>query len=94
MNEEELKRAHTYSSYHKTALKNSNYCACFCCLNHIEYNDITQWIDNGQTALCYYCCIDAVLPSNCLYTTDSMLSDMYNYWFGKDYDIDGNLIEE
>jgi NTP pyrophosphatase (non-canonical NTP hydrolase) len=41
--------------------------------------EIFEWIDNGVTALCPKCGIDAVLPYN---LGDTVLKQMHDYWFG------------
>ena len=37
-------------------------CGCFCCLQTFTASDVIDWIDDGDTPLCPYCGIAAVLP--------------------------------
>ncbi len=36
-------------------------CGCFCCLQTFAAADVIDWIDDGDTPLCPYCGIAAVL---------------------------------
>jgi hypothetical protein len=38
------------------------WCGCFCCLQTFPAAEVVDWIDDGETPLCPYCGIDAVLP--------------------------------
>ncbi len=35
---------------------------CYYCLNTFEVKKIKEWTDNGKTALCPFCGVDAVIP--------------------------------
>jgi hypothetical protein len=37
-------------------------CGCFCCLQTFPAVEVIDWIDDGDTPLCPYCGIAAVLP--------------------------------
>lgn len=37
-------------------------CGCYFCLNTFATSAVTEWEDNGQTAICPHCGIDAILP--------------------------------
>jgi hypothetical protein len=37
-------------------------CGCFHCLSCFQSEEIQTWIDDGSTALCPVCGVDAVLP--------------------------------
>ena len=63
---------------------------CYGCVNFFKASDITEWIDNGQTALCPICGIDAVVvqtPWNPILNIE-VLNDFYYKYFNKydDYD--------
>jgi hypothetical protein len=38
------------------------WCGCFCCLQTFAAADVIDWIDDGDTPLCPFCGMDAVLP--------------------------------
>ncbi len=55
-------------------------CGCFYCLGVYNSLDIKRWVDNGRTALCPKCGIDAVLA----YEKDEVfLKQMHDRWFGE-----------
>jgi hypothetical protein len=37
-------------------------CGCFCCLQTFAAAEVIDWIDDGDTPICPYCGIAAVLP--------------------------------
>ena len=74
--------AHKFSNYHRHILRDSPFCGCFYCLDIFDYKNIQDWCDDGNTALCPNCCIDAIinLKSNDLITQE-FLKAMQKYWF-------------
>jgi NAD-dependent SIR2 family protein deacetylase len=72
---------HDFSSNHISLLKN-NKCKCFYCLKSFHSNEIEEWIDKEETALCPYCGIDSVLPES-INITEEILKEMNKYWFGR-----------
>jgi len=80
---EELVLAHKMSSRHREYIELSHKCACFYCLKTFQKDEIVQWVDNnGQTALCPYCNIDAVLGDYIPFElTDEFLKEMNVRWF-------------
>lgn len=76
---------HKFSSNHKKYIEKSKICGCFYCLFMFNSTDITEWIDDGQTALCPKCSIDSVLPDSCgLGISLDFLIDMHYKWFNVD----------
>lgn len=53
-------------------------CGCFKCLEIFDVNEIKEWTDNDQTAICPKCNADSVLPE-----TDN-LEAINKHWFKKD----------
>ena len=43
-------------------LKRHEMCGCYHCLEVYPSNEIKKWTDDGETALCAKCAVDAVLP--------------------------------
>jgi hypothetical protein len=37
------------------------WCGCFCCLQTFAAEEVIDWIDDGETPLCPFCGVDAVL---------------------------------
>lgn len=48
----------------RQAIAHATVCGCYCCLRVFLPSQIKRWTDNGETALCPYCEIDAVLSGN------------------------------
>ena len=74
--------AHQDSIYHSEHLKKQKTCGCFYCLEIFSVHDIEEWTDEGTTALCPHCGIDAVIaetPERPL--TLSFLQQMHDQWF-------------
>ncbi len=80
-----LRRAHRHSSHHRAEVMASSICGCFYCCKTFRPKRIKKitWIDNGNTALCPYCGIDAVIGSASGETIiQAFLEDMRQHWFG------------
>lgn len=48
----------------KKVIKNSKKCGCYYCLSVFKKEEITEYIDKGETALCPKCNIDSVIGNN------------------------------
>jgi NAD-dependent SIR2 family protein deacetylase len=82
MKDEELKLAHKHSSKHRAEIESSANCGCFYCGKMFSPAEITDWLENGQTAQCPKCGIDSVLGSSSgLLISRELLDEMNNYWF-------------
>ncbi len=88
--EEELQRAYSFSTNHKSELEKDKKCGCFACLRFFEPSQIDEWIpedEDGEevTALCPYCGIDAVLGEHSGFRIDTkLLTKMNEKWFRND----------
>ncbi|MBS2003044.1 MAG: cytoplasmic protein [Cyanobacteria bacterium SZAS LIN-5] len=79
-----LKLAHKASSNHRTLLNQSELCGCFYCEATFSPEEIREYTDRGQTALCPRCSIDSVIPAAAGYAlTAQFLSAMEKYWFAE-----------
>jgi hypothetical protein len=77
-----LNTLHKQSANHRAAIWAGKYCGCFHCLRRFSPYKIKEWIDDGETALCPFCGMDAVLPKG--RETDANLSKlgpMRDHWF-------------
>ncbi|HET7463713.1 MAG TPA: cytoplasmic protein [Longimicrobium sp.] len=80
--ENDVRAAHRFSSRHRAQVMASDLCACFHCRATFAPAEIEEWVDDGQTALCPRCGIDAVLGSACPYPlTPAFLERMRRHWF-------------
>lgn len=56
-----LLKLHKYAIYNRKDIEKTDTCGCFYCKNIFYAGDITEWTDEGQTALCPYCGVDSVI---------------------------------
>jgi hypothetical protein len=76
----DLLAGHEASDHHRDVIEVVDVVTCFYC-GHIGHpQDITEWVDGGQTALCPKCGIDSVLPGT--YPSEFIVR-MTAYWFGR-----------
>ncbi len=62
-------------------------CGCFHCQSIFASDDIRQWVNNGQTALCPQCGIDSVLPG---VTNSATLAALHHHRF----DVTNRMTED
>lgn len=78
----DLDDAHRHCSEHRAELEASDACGCFYCLSTFAPTAITEWIDDGQTAICAKCPVDSVIGSASGYPiTADFLQQMHDKWF-------------
>ncbi len=81
----DILEAHKHSSNHYAEIMQSERCGCFHCLGIFTPDKITEWIDEGQCAMCPKCAIDSVIGSKSGYPiTEEFLTQMRNYWCGEE----------
>ena len=56
-------------------------CGCFHCLSTFTAEQVILWIEDGRTALCPVCGMDAVVDETVLPITEAALRQMYRRWF-------------
>ena len=78
-----VKLAHKHSSSHLEELAKSLLCGCFFCCATFAPSEITEWCDDGHTALCPICGIDSVIgdASGFPITSPDFLAKMNRHWF-------------
>lgn len=67
------------SMRNKKALTTCVKAGCYHCSEIFETKDITEYTDQGETALCPKCNVDAVIPNSKI--TKEELKEIHNYWF-------------
>jgi len=79
----DVDRAHKHASKHRGEVLASRICGCFYCLGTFPPWDITEWVDDSETALCPKCGIDSVLgsKSGCPVDDRKFMERMYERWF-------------
>jgi hypothetical protein len=76
----------------RAALKSSRICGCYFCLRMFPYKKIKDWADKGQTAICPYCQVDAVLyDKGTRILTSQLLKQMHHMAFAYLSPKDGSL---
>lgn len=77
-----MKAPHAASAHHRAQVLRSNLCGCFHCLSIFEPAAITTWVDEGTTALCPVCGVNAVVGSDSgMLITRELLEDLKRRWF-------------
>lgn len=76
--EEVVKTVPEQSKDNRSRIQPDTDCGCYFCLTVVKGSEITDWIDEGQTALCPRCMLDAVLP-NC--SDKDYLKEQHKKWF-------------
>lgn len=80
-----LREVPIYSMKNKKFIEESESCGCYHCTQSFSKNEISQWTDNGQTALCPHCGVDSVLGQTCgIELEKENLQFIHNYWFKND----------
>ena len=75
-------KAHDHSSNNRDELKKSNVCGCFYCKKIFNPSEISEWIDDGKTAICPHCGIDSVIANESGYPINKkFMTRMHIYWF-------------
>lgn len=71
-----IKKAPIYSMKNRSELKSSESCGCFNCLNMFKPENISNWTDDGETALCPHCERDMVLAN----ISEEDLNEAHKLW--------------
>lgn len=80
--EDRLEAAHKHSIFNRAELQESTLCGCFYCFATFAPSEISEWIDDGQTALCPKCPVDAVIGSASNFPiTPEFLRRMHDKYF-------------
>ena len=67
---------------HRAQVLRSSRCGCFHCLSTFEPTAITGWVDEGRTAVCPVCGVNAVIGSDSgSLITRELLEELKRRWF-------------
>lgn len=62
-------------------IESSFFVGCFHCLKIYKKEEIVQYTDKEQTAICPYCKIDAIIGDNCGFDlNENILQKANKYW--------------
>ena len=79
----DINRAALWAFNNKNIIENSKQVGCFHCIAIYDYSEIKDYTDEGKTAMCPKCNIDAVLGSNFGEITEENLKKANDFWFKK-----------
>lgn len=75
----QINNAIQFAMRNKEALSFLETANCYYCLRTVCVKDIVEYTDQGQTAICPNCHVDAVLPDSTI--TKEQLKEIHDYWF-------------
>jgi NAD-dependent SIR2 family protein deacetylase len=78
---QEFKRVLKYSFKNKDSIEKSINCSCYYCISSFLKEEIQNWTDQGQTAICPKCGIDSVLGDIVLPFEETTFKKLKEYWF-------------
>lgn len=82
MEEQDFRNVHRHASFNRDEIERSSWCGCFYCKEKYPVADVEDYIDDGQTALCPHCGIDAVIgDASGVALTPQLFSGMYQKYF-------------
>ena len=61
MTREEMKQMHSHTLRNRKEIEASHSCVCISCCEIFPASEVVDYIDEGETALCPICGIDAVI---------------------------------
>ena len=74
--------AHKFSFRNRALLEKDSLCGCFNCKKTFSPDQILDWLDEDETALCPFCYIDSVIgESSGFPITEEFLEGMRRYYF-------------
>lgn len=83
MSDDDVVQAHKHSIRHREEIQESSLCGCFFCLETFPPQEIVDWIDDGECALCPKCGIDSVIGDRSGFPIEkTFLEAMRSHWFG------------
>lgn len=78
-----VQQAGQASKYNRTHLTGGRPCSCYFCLAAFDGGEVEAWGDEGQTALCPRCGMDAVVPET--HALETLIAAR-DYWFRRPVD--------
>lgn len=86
--DDKLKDAHLHTFGNRSEIDRSKTCYCLSCQTIFKPEEVTDYADGGETVICPYCDVDAVLGDGCGFKlADDLLDSLHNKYFNYD-DID------
>lgn len=80
--EDKLRDAHLHTSHNRREVENSKECNCICCQRIFPADEIEDYADGGETAICPYCdCDTLIADSSGIKLTKELLSQLNKKYF-------------
>ena len=76
-----LQQAYEHSRLNRRFMGAGAVCRCFHCLSAFPADQIQCWVDDGDTALCPNCGVDAVLSSHADDLLDALIQRLQTLYF-------------
>jgi hypothetical protein len=76
-----LQRAYAHSRLNRRFMVSGADCRCFHCLHAFSAEQISHWVDNGETALCPNCGVDAVLSGQADCISEGLIGALHAAYF-------------
>jgi hypothetical protein len=68
----------------RNSLQAGKLAGCYSCLKTFKSEDVKEWTDSGETAICPHCQVDAVLSETSGFAiTEPSLKAIRQFWFEK-----------
>ena len=77
----QLQQAYGHSRLNRRFMRRGVACRCFHCLSAFSADLIEGWADEGDTALCPNCGIDAVLSNRADALSDALVQQLQTIYF-------------
>lgn len=78
-----LQKAPMLAMRNRIEVETASECGCYYCQKIFRSEEIKEWTDNSQTALCPYCSVDSVLAGM---NVAEELAKLHKYWFAEPKD--------
>ena len=88
-----LQRAYAHSRLNRRFMVSGADCRCFHCLHAFSAEQISHWVDNGETALCPNCGVDAVLSGQADCISEGLIGELKKTVTAKLVEADVPIIE-
>jgi len=76
-----LRQAYEHSRLNRRFMVSGADCRCFHCLHAFSAEQISYWVDNGETAICPNCGVDAVLSGQADCLSEELIGELHAAYF-------------
>ncbi len=84
-----VERAPKLSIRNRTSLAGAARMGCYFCMQLFPANTVEEWADDGETAVCPYCNVDALIAETpSVQLNEELLARMMERWFTRPVSVD------